>query len=230
LALILAASFATDKATAQQTAQQHDWSGFYGGIHAAGIWGGVTVTDSGRGVPPGPFSYTPGGAFGGGTGGYNVQMGPAVFGIETDIGYMGLNGSGTVPSSHPGQHQDITLDSGAYGDVTGRVGFAVGKTLFYGKGGFAFFTGEAKQTTTNPGYSSTGSSGAFTGWTVGGGAEYFVSPTVSVKAEYQHFDFGSKSAYQTALVDDPPTTAGTRFYNDNRLRADSIKLGMNFHF
>ena len=31
------------------------------------------------------------------------------------------------------------------------------------------------------------------GWTAGAGAEYALSPSWSLKAEYQHFDFGKMS-------------------------------------
>jgi len=209
----------------------YNWSGFYAGAHVGGVWGRSVVRDNARdGVDPGPFSYAPSGAFGGGTGGYNWQIQKLVLGIEADLGYMDLSGSGIIGSSHAASHQDLTLDGGLYGDVTGRAGILVSPTtLLYGKGGFAFYDGEAKQATTNPGYAPTGTD-TFTGWTAGGGIEHFITPNLSLKVEYLHFDFGSQEGYQTALVADPPTPAGYKFRNWTDLTADSVKAGIAYHF
>ena len=204
------------------------WTGFYIGAHAGGVWGNASLKDDiNDGVTPGPFPYSAAGAFGGGTAGYNLQRGHLVFGVEADAGYMDLSGSRIIGSANAAAHQDVTLDGGLYGDVTGRLGYAFENTLIYGKGGFAFFTGQAKQATTNPGYTPTGTD-TFTGWTVGGGAEHFLSPAWSVKAEYLHFDFGTQGGYQTN-VGDTTSPIGYRFHNWTSLTADSVKLGLNYH-
>jgi outer membrane immunogenic protein len=204
-----------------------EWSGLYSGVHAGGVWGDVSVTNTAQGVLPGPFEYSTSGAFGGGTAGFNLQSGGFVYGIESDLGYLNLNGAGIIPSADPNHHQDITLRGGVYGDITGRVGFSAGQTLFYGKGGVAFFGGQANQVTTKPGYAPT-PTGSFTGWTLGGGLEHQFTPTVSVKVEYLHFDFGTASGYQTSTMNDPPTPIGTQFPNIHAVTADSIKIGLNW--
>jgi outer membrane immunogenic protein len=122
----------------------------------------------------------------------------------------------------------VTLSGGAYGDLTARLGFAFDRTLVYAKGGFAFFTGEGKQATTNPGYVPNATN-AFVGWTAGGGVEHFFSPAWSVKAEYLHFDFGTQSGFQTN-VGDLTSPIGYRFYNTFTLRADTAKAGVTYHF
>jgi outer membrane immunogenic protein len=53
---------------------------------------------------------------------------------------------------------------------------------------------------------------------------------VSIKAEYQHFDFGEEHGNQTALMADPPTPAGFRFDNFTTVDFDTFKVGLNFHF
>jgi outer membrane immunogenic protein len=205
------------------------WTGFYLGAHAGGVWGNENIKDNiNDGVPPGPFPYSASGAFGGGTAGYNLQRGHFVFGVEADAGYMDLHGSTIIGSSVAADHQNVTLDGGAYGDITGRLGYAFDRTLVYAKGGFAFYDGEAKQTTTNPGYVTTGTS-TFTGWTAGAGIEHFFSPAWSVKAEYLHFDFGTQSGYQTN-VGDLTSPLGYRFRNWTDVTADSVKVGVNYHF
>lgn len=205
-------------------ADGYNWSGVYLGAHAGYSWGNVDVTDTNGGVLPGPFSYDASGGFGGGTFGANWQTGPVVFGVEADLGYMDLSGAGIIPSSNPAAHQDITLDGGLYGDVTGRLGFAAGRALFYGKGGWAYYDGEANQVTTNPGYKPT-ATGAFDGWVYGGGMEYMINDCLSMKVEYLHFAFGEQGGAQTS-VSDPPV--GFVYNNEHQVDADSIKIGLNY--
>lgn len=208
-------------------AQDGRWNGGYAGVHLGYAWGDADVRDTTGGVLPGPFSYDPNGAFGGGTVGYNWRMQGIVLGVEADLGYMDLSGAGIIPSSVPTAHQDITLDGGFYADVTVRGGVLVmPSTLVYAKGGFAFFNGEARQKTTNPGFVTHGADG-FSGWVAGGGVEHFFAPSVSVKVEYLHFDFGSRDGDQTSVTDDP---IGFVYRNTTDVTADTIKVGVAWHF
>lgn len=204
-----------------------DWSGLYAGIHGGGVWGGVSVTDTNGGVDPGPFTYSASGLFGGATAGANMQFGGLVAGVEGDIGYMGLQGHSTIGSAHSDPYyQNLDLKGGAYGDLTGRAGVAFGQLLVYGKGGLAFYSGQATQATTFPGYVTT-PTGLFTGWTAGVGVESHLSPSMSVKLEYLHFDFGSQSGAQTSTYDPP---VGYVYENSTKLNADSVKIGLNWEF
>lgn len=226
LAACAALALAGGVAQASEPFAPPTWTGPYLGAHVGYAWGDASVTDTTGGVTPGPFTYSPKGAFGGGTAGYNVQLGFLVIGAEADIGYMGLNGKGLIPSSNPAAHQDITLDGGLYVDATARLGFAYQRTLFYAKGGWAYFDGTAGQKTTNPGY-ITNPTGAFSGRVFGGGIEHKLSATMSLKVEYLHFNFGSEGGDQTS-VSDPPV--GFRYENKTDLSADTIKLGIAVHF
>ncbi len=80
---------------------------------------------------------------------------------------------------------------GFYGDVTGRAGVTVGNALLYAKGGFAFFTGNVHITDSTDNISQD--SGVFTGWTFGGGLEYKLSRTLTMKAEYLYFDLDNSN-------------------------------------
>lgn len=202
------------------------WTGFYTGIHAGYAWGDASVLDTTGGVLPGPFDYKPSGVLAGGHAGYNWQMGSVVVGVEGDIGFMDLSGHGTAPSSDPTKQQDLRLESGLYGTATGRLGFVVGKSLIYGKGGWAYLDATASQTTTKPGY-VTNPTKAFNGWVWGGGIEHFLSPGVSVKAEYLHFDFGSQLGDQTSVSDDP---IGFKYVNKTDVTADTMKVGISVHY
>ena len=157
-----------------------------------------------------------------------MQFGGLVTGIEGDIGFMGLQGHSTIGSAHSDPYyQNLDIKSGAYGDLTGRAGLAFGQMLVYGKGGLAFYAGQASQATTFPGYTTT-PTGVFTGWTAGVGVETRLSPNMSVKLEYLHFDFGSQSGAQTSSETDPP--AGYVYENSTKLTAESIKIGLNWKF
>lgn len=211
----------------------YNWTGAYAGLHAGYAWGDASVVDTDGGVPYGAFDYSASGALGGATLGANYQIDGLVVGIEGDLGYMNLNGDRFIASSSPGHHQDLTLDGGVYGDLTGRLGVALGRTLFYGKAGVAFYDGEAKQQTTKDWYTATGTD-TFTGFVYGGGIEHALGDGWSLKLEYLHYDFGSQGGAQTKSssvgADDPGTPVGYVFHNEHSLESDSVKLGVNYRF
>jgi outer membrane immunogenic protein len=179
------------------------WQGFYAGVNGGGAWGHLDVTGARA------FSNDGSGAFGAGTLGYNWQRGNWVWGGELDIGVADIG--------HTSSAGDVRsqLDTGVYGDITARVGYAFGRTLVYAKGGFAFFDGAA--TVSTPDETSV-KSRSFTGWTAGAGLEYTLTPTWSVKTEYLHFDLGDEDVSL-------PTTGRW----NNSLSFDTVKFGVNYH-
>ena len=128
---------------------------------------------------------------------------------------------------------------GLYGDLTGRVGYATNRALFYGKGGVAFLNADLKThydgNTLACGAFSSGKvpfdfdrSETLTGWTIGGGAEVAINPSWSVKAEYQHFDFGSMS---NSYSNSKPVAIGTATLTgttDTSIAVDTVKVGLNY--
>ncbi len=215
-------------------AQEYNWSGLYLGGHVGYAWADVSVVDTDGGVPYGAFDYSPAGVVAGGTAGYNIELNRAVLiGIEADLGYMDLNGEKYIASSSPGHHQELRVEGGLYGDITGRLGLTFGRTLIYGKGGFAFFDGEAVQQTTKAWYTPKGTD-TFTGWTAGGGIEHAIAPNWTLKVEYMHYDFGSQGGSQTKTstvgADDPGTPKGYVFNNEHDLTVDTVKGAVNYHF
>ncbi len=206
-----------------------EWTGFYAGLNAGYASGDVTVRDNlnpADGVAPGPFKYSPTGFIGGGHAGYNWQNGAFLFGIEGDLGYIGTTGKGRIGSSVAAAHQDLTLDGGFYGDITGRLGIVSGNWVLYGKGGYAYFDGKSSQTTTNAGFVTNPATG-FSGWTAGAGVEWLFAKNVSLKVEYQHFDFGSKIGDQTSITDVP---VGHVYTNKTDLTFDTVKAGLSYYW
>ena len=150
-----------------------NWSGFY--VGAMGGYGWTqTVSIDGQG-----FSDELNGGFGGGTIGYNWQMGsPWVFGLEVDAAGASIKKS----------EGNIEGKIDAFGSVTGRVGYAADAVLIYAKGGFAW----ANNKVSVPGFSE---SKTHAGWTIGAGLEYMFAPAWSVKAEYMYADFGKETYF-----------------------------------
>lgn len=208
------------------------WSGFYIGAHAGYAWGEASTSDDIKDwCSPGdtacinkyvgPFPFDVDGGFGGGTVGANWQHGPLVIGLEGDLGYMDLIGSRRTDSSNPTKYQTLEVEGGFYALAAGRVGFAWNHTLVYGKGGWAYYDGEATQTTTNPGFVTHGT-GALYGWAYGGGIEQVIGNGWSLKGEYLHFDFDAAGGDQTGIED------GYVFDNTSDVDSDTVKLGINY--
>ncbi len=105
------------------------------------------------------------GFIGGGQAGYNIQSGHFVFGLEGDIGYLGLSSNKSVSfqqnscsrtyNDYPGDtvtypaeycfvDAKYSSSSGLYGDLTGRLGYSHDRILFYAKGGVAFLDADFK--------------------------------------------------------------------------------------
>jgi outer membrane immunogenic protein len=108
-------------------------------------------------------------------------------------------------------------------------------------------------TINGPSVFNFGNSDLLLGWTIGAGAEYALSQSWSIKAEYQHFDFGKMSysyygchgfALASGNYPDPDygtCPAGAPSWNNHytstirgktevSLTADAVKLGINYHF
>ena len=203
-----------------------NWTGFYAGVNIGGAQGHVSTTDLNGGVPPGPFNYNTNGVIGGGQVGFNYQWNNIVAGLEVDLGYMGATGKGFVPSSTPGQHQDLTLSGGLTAGVSGRLGYAYGNFLPYFKGGYVFYDGHAMQQTTKAGYVPT-ATGSYDGTAIGGGLEYALRPDWSIKVEYLHYDLGSQGGKQTSIGDPP---IGFQYLNSTSVSFDTYRIGANYHW
>src|ERR1022692_3800654 len=104
--------------------QMFNWTGFYVGADIGYAWGrdDVSPTIADGGTFPRTNRLKTDGIFGGGTIGYNIQNGNFVTGIEVDLGDMSI---GKTQSDLLGGTESSVFKSDFYGDVTGRLGFAV---------------------------------------------------------------------------------------------------------
>ena len=207
------------------------WTGFYIGAHVGGAWADLETRDR-FGVFNNPVVVDRGwtdstsGVIGGGQIGYNWQANNVfngfVFGVEADFGGTGFS-SNHHPFNNPLLHDNE--DAGFYADLTGRLGYAFGPTLFYFKGGWAWFdSGRSLRADAGSVVCPLGcsiDSNGISGWTVGGGIEYKFAPSWGAKVEYKHFDFGNFNQDLTPLRD-------SRF--DRNLTADAVTVGVNYYF
>jgi outer membrane immunogenic protein len=170
----------------------YNWTGLYVGLNGGGGWGWSKDTDSTRGITTRDFPTS--GALFGGTVGYNYQVGNAVLGLEGDLGWARINGSsGSVLNGVNYSSYLQWLSS-----VRGRVGYAFDRVLPYVTGGLA--VGGIKNTITTPSSAFNGTTTG-TGWTVGAGVEYGITPSLSLKAEYLFADIPNTTPIPGNQVD-----------------------------
>jgi outer membrane immunogenic protein len=200
------------------------WAGFYAGINAGGVWAHSDVTDVNAyaaGAKPGTVtSINTNGFLGGGQFGYNWQASCFVFGIEVDGGYMDLGGNTLLTGTASGTR--VGLKSGAYGDITGRVGVTFDRALFYVKGGYAALANASTFSTVTGSFSGLTRHNTDSGYTLGGGVEYKFAPNWSAKVEYMHFDFGNNLNYTVF------NAGGAPFLFNQNLRVETVKAGLNY--
>jgi len=115
---------------------------------------------------------------------------------------------------------------------TGRVGYALDRTLFYVKGGVAAGGTQDSFTVTQvqPGASSFIDFGTknntLVGWTAGGGIEHFFSPNWSAKIEYNYVDLGSTSENFSVINGFNSLT----FRENVEHKLQIVKVGANYKF
>ncbi len=169
-----------------------NWAGAYLGGYGSYDWGRFGDGDRD-------------GDLGGGVyGGYNFQSGQIVYGVEADVGY---NGEESSPQA------DIDGEAGWNGSLRARVGYDMNPFLIYGTAGLALQDNELTNTVTGASDSKTA-----VGYTVGAGAEAFVTDNITARVEYRYTDFGS----DTYDIGGSPVSSG---YDDH-----SVKVGIGVKF
>ncbi len=210
-----------------------NWTGLYIGAFGGAVYGSSKMEFPGLGAA-GPQIA---GALGGGTLGYNYQMGPWVLGLEGDAGWT--NAKGSVACAGPvAANQDALFSTDCAGKsdfiatATARLGYAWGRALYYAKAGGAWthesFTVTCNQPTGTPipcenpaGANLTQISVADdrAGWTVGYGVEFALTPNWSAKGEVNYIDFGNRNL---TAQDGTVINAG--------MRVTEGKIGINYRF
>jgi outer membrane immunogenic protein len=203
------------------------WSGFYVGANAGGAWGETKAIDEltpPRNIPwdhaGGTFSAETSGFTGGVTGGYNWQSGRVVFGIEGDVGYLGVSGSGAYISQNT---TSVTSDGGLYVSARGRLGYALDTALIYATGGYFGADLGSEVVDTRAGMLTPKSIGFQSGWTAGGGVELMLNSAWSMKLEYLHYDLGRDTLNERCCQGNWTQNFGI----ENK--GDIVRIGANYH-
>lgn len=228
--IVIALSIAS-AATAPALAQDGpgDWTGLYGGVHAAVIdgrssWSGQNLYNANDGPEGATVLHTEtitghdsSTDFGGGVRvGGNYQTGPLVVGIEGDITFLDQTTQVTGPSSR------YVLESRLknFETLRARAGIDAGRVLIYATGGFAW--GDLKHHATTP----TDLSADFSndsGWSLGGGVEAKISDRISANLMYLYLDFGSASGSDSNTAGESIAPAASTHYSVGM-------LSLNYHF
>lgn len=163
LATPISGAFAADAVVDLPVASTFDWNGAYLGGQAGYGWG--RADNSFPSNPAAEISGSVDGGFGGLYGGWNIQNGNFVGGIDADINYSGIKGTSTNAATGESLNTKVTWT----GDIRGRVGYAMDNLLIYGAGGLAL--GGIKVNVSNAGGTFASASETRAGWTLGAGAE-----------------------------------------------------------
>lgn len=184
------------------------WAGFYLGAN-----GGVNFGRFSEGGDP-YFGDAFGGLFGI-TAGYNYQSGPLVAGVEADLDFGSVNGTG-----HPFGGVNANGNVTGNGSLRARFGYAMDRTLVYVTAGYtgAVLKGSIADVGGSPNiYASQ--SNYLNGFVIGAGLEFAITQNISLKGEYLFNDYGSDTFFSGTR---DATTAGVSF--------STVRAGINYHF
>jgi len=194
------------------------WTGFYGGLLTGSNWGDPKFTFLNNTTTTPDFA----GYLIGGQVGYDVQLGHVVIGVAADTSYTNAEGGQGCPN---GIFFTCTSTMEQLSMLTGRVGVAHDRALFYVKGGVAFADvtlgfspnggpAVAGLQALNP---ASSANETMTGWTAGAGIEFAFLDGWSASGEYMYYDLGKERFAATTPFDADVT-------------GNTIRFGMNYRF
>lgn len=187
----------------------YNWTGIYAGINGGYAFGNqdplsLFSTDFNS------FDYSANGWLIGGTFGAQIQSGHVVIGVEGDLDWTNIKGSGSGPVNKigGGVTGNATLSSSvsSISTLRTRIGYAEYNWLFYGTVGLAV-TSASSQFTQTVGFVCGGAtvpcssnSDLHVGVTAGAGVEYGITPNVSAKLEYLWLGAGAGNTLKENMV------------------------------
>ncbi len=207
------------------------WSGLYVGGH---IGASLSITDIADplGAPIYGDNVRSPGFIGGGQIGFNHQVGSVVFGVEADVSGVSSDGTNTCFAvSGDSISSTCRVRADLYTTLTGRIGYAVDRSLFYVKGGAAWTRGTVdmivnKNDPNRSAVFTSTNSFVTPGWTVGAGVEYALASAWSVKLEYDYLSFRDQDVATPYVPGNPfGVTASTTTISQH---VHQFKLGLNY--
>jgi outer membrane immunogenic protein len=231
--ITMAAIFALTVYERSAMAAAYNWTGLYIGGNAGPSWG---RTEADYTIPQFGVSENstlhPSSVIGGGQLGFNQQVGPWVFSIETDIaGRHGAPDKVLFGGPPFGDHTDIHAEQNWLGTLRPRAGFAVSDNyLLYVTGGLAYGGLKHKFSENRPGVASrsVSESETATGWTAGGGVEYAFADRWSAGIEYLYVDLGTSTiSMPTQIINNVLFGHSSTKFDD---RSHVFRAKLNFKF
>lgn len=194
------------------------WTGVYIGAVAGYGWGkfksrNVAATHSLR-EEGDPLDHVKGWLVGG-TVGYNQQFDNVVVGLEADLAWTDADDH--YVTNDPEFKGDVKY----LGTVKARVGYAVDRFLPFVTAGFAYGRTKLRATDNAVGISASDSKTQY-GFVGGGGVEYAITDSVSLKGEYNYIQLSRKKHDVSDAV----------FFGseDIKYQTHLLKVGVNYHF
>lgn len=233
--LMLTAAMALSSVSAA-SASDTNWSGVHIGVHAGYGWqeGSTTVLQAGS-FPLGyVFKGESDGGIGGISAGYDHRIGNFLIGLAGDISWTDLSSITTDISPTSGRRTVSEGHTDWLATLTARAGIVVGHNwLVYGRGGYAHRSvgSDFNQTFSPTGallFNNEGRGSPTDGWTVGGGLEWALSRQLAVRAEFDHYKFGSKTG--EVISTSVPGGVVTSSPRDRESEYQVIKLGVVLRF
>ncbi len=220
-------------------AATYDWTGFYLGGYLGGAWVAENTQIDLDGYTSFPFDV--GDTFllegkhlfiGGGNVGYNFQTGNFVFGVETDLTYLGYSVRDNVTYRQGGDLEPrLEANADWLGTLRARFGYAIDRTLFYASGGLAYSdleyrvydnavdeTPETINASIKPNW----------GWAIGVGADHAFTDNWSAKAEYMYAKFDGETPCGVSSGGDDP--GGTFCWNFGDTKMHVVRFGASYNF
>lgn len=220
------------------------WTGFYIGAQAGYMEGsgdpeicstvaGVDRDCTGRASDYGLGADNPSGGTAGAYLGFNYRIDSMVLGIEGDVNWDGASVDGVKGSADLESvfgPQDVSLNWDA--SVRARIGVVVGeRAMVYATGGPSWINVELKNDYCNqiegePGI-RCGDESTELGLQLGVGAEFLITNSLSVKAEYLHGWYGDTDLNVFTFndgVDD------VKFSSNQNLQTNVFRAGVAWHF
>ncbi len=251
------------KAPPMAAAVPYTWTGCHVGGHIGAGWDRTTYSDPGTFVPdllgspvveqnfapPGAaFSVDSSAAFLGGVqAGCDYQFASHwVVGIGGDFSWTNLKSVANDPffAGKNGGVVPFSARTDEIATITGRVGYAWDRVLFYGKGGAAFSHDKYAQSNSDGineaflgcvpfagsatiGCDTAGRTNRW-GWTAGAGIEWAFAPNWSAMLEYDHYGFDTKTLSMVVL--NSATIVTTPANLNVKHDIDTVKVGINYRF
>lgn len=159
------------------------WDGAYVGLQVGAVAG--TFDDT---YPPNPLASIDGDLAGGTIGvyaGWNAQFDAMVLGVDADLNYSTVQGSGQNPGGDA-----LSADLIWTGAIRGRAGVAADDLLFYVAGGLAAANAALNINDIND-IAVASARDILIGWTVGAGVEMAFTENWVGRLDYRYSDYGS---------------------------------------